>query len=164
MIDCKDGKNYVDELRDGQSCKFDHVALFADTQCTSANAYGFRTDKPCILLKLNKIISWLPASNTSSVLIKCTGESSADKDNLKQVTYHSGDGKSNNEQGEISGKYFPFFGQKDYRAPFVFAQFDIAANTLVNVECRAYADNIDNQDRLNRRGMTKFSLFVSNKK
>lgn len=54
--------------------------------------------------------------------------------------------------------------QKSYRAPFIFAQFDIPANTLVNIECKAFAKNIDNADRLNRRGMTKFSILVSNKK
>jgi hypothetical protein len=33
---------------------------------------------------------------------------------------------------------------------------------MVNVECRAFADNIDYEKR-NRRGLTKFSLFVDNK-
>jgi hypothetical protein len=59
-------------------------------------------------------------------------------------------------------KYYPFMGSKAYRAPFVFATFDVAPNTLVNIECRAFdAGNIDNTDRLNRRGMTKFSVFVA---
>ena len=38
--------------------------------------------------------------------------------------------------------------------------FDVTPNTLVNIECKAFADNIDNSDRLNRRGQTKFSLYI----
>lgn len=93
--------------------------------------------------------------------IKCSGEFSADKDNFRGATYYSPDKITTKESGSLDEKYFPYMNQPSYRAPFVFAQFDIPANTLVNIECRAYdLDNIDNTDRLNRRGMTKFSLYV----
>ena len=35
-------------------------------------------------------------------------------------------------------------------------------NTVVNIECRAFADNIEYEKR-DRRGLTKFSLFIEKK-
>lgn len=108
---------------------------------------------------MNKIYTWTPEGN-NGVSIKCAGETSADKDNLKGVVYHSVDDVNNKVEGILDKKFFPFYGQKTYRAPFVWVQFDIPSNTLVNIECKAYANNIDNSDRMNRRGQTKFALFI----
>lgn len=157
---CESGHTFIEELQNGKSCEFDYKKIFESTDCTEDKGYGFKTDKPCILIKLNKIISWTPAN--ASVEIRCEGETSVDKDNIKKVFYHSEGSLNNNEHGSIDAKYFPFFAQKSYRSPFIWVQFDISPNTLVNIECKAYAANIDNSDRLNRRGQTKFSLFVSN--
>jgi len=165
VIPCGSGDNNKD-LESGRSCQYNFKTIFAETQCTEANHYGFGSNKPCILLKLNKIVSWTPQlnENVSHVEIRCLGETSADKDNLKGVTYHSEGLLNNKEHGMIHKKYFPFYAQKSYRSPIVFAQFDIPANTMVNIECKAYANNIDNDDRMNRRGMTKFTLFSSEQK
>lgn len=116
------------------------------------------------MIKLNKIVTWKPEVNGTApgVLIKCEGEFSADKDNVNGVTYHSENYLNNKDHGVISSKYFPFNAQKDYQAPFVWVQFDLKANTLVNILCKAEANNIDNTDKLNRRGQTKFSLYVRN--
>lgn len=146
---------------DGKACIFDYEEEFKSTVCNKAQNYGFNTNLPCVLIKLNKIFSWKP-EGPNGVIIKCKGETSADQDNLKKVTYHSIGDHENNKFGSLDKKFFPYYGQKAYRAPFIWAQFDVSPNTLVNIECNAYADNIDN-DRLNRRGQTKFALFISNK-
>jgi len=83
---------------------------------------------------------------------------------VRAVTYYS-EGVSaagSNVEGLISRKYFPYYVQKNYQAPFVWVQFDVTPNTLVNIECRALANNIE-QERQNKRGMTKFTLFIKNK-
>jgi len=160
VIKCESGRSFDEELRNGKSCQYKHNEIFESTDCTESNSFGFKTHRPCILLKLNKIISWKPAND--SVEIRCQGETSVDSDNIVGITYHSEGNLNNKEHGLLDSKYFPFFAQKSYRAPFVWAQFDLKPNTLVNIECKAYAANIDNSDRLNRRGQTKFSLFVSN--
>lgn len=160
VIECADGQTYVDELKKGKSCKFNPSEAFQSTDCTKEKDYGFKTNRPCILVKVNKIIDWTPVSAKGGIEIRCEGETSADKDNLRGVTYHVEGNLNANNYTLISSKYYPFFAQKSYRAPFVWAQFDISPNTLVNIECKAYAENIDNSDRLNRRGQTKFSLFV----
>ena len=160
VIQCQDGQDYTNQFNEGKACSFDFNEIFKSHDCHSSKDYGFKTNKPCVLLKLNKIISWKP-HNTNNVTIKCAGETSADKDNLKSVLYHSDNGEVSSEHATLNAKYFPFMGQKAYHAPFVYAQFDVAKDTLVNIECKAYAPNIDNSDRLNRRGMTKFSVFVA---
>lgn len=169
-IDCASNKTYDDEFKQGKSCRFDYKKIFKDTECTLDKDFGFRTPNPCILLKLNKIVSWKPQTgNNSYVRIKCAGESIFDQDNIKKITYYSEDHatpKTAVDEGRISNKYFPFWAnnQPSYRAPFIFAVFDVTPNTLINIECKAYADNIDNSDRLNRRGQTKFTLFVEKSK
>jgi len=164
VIACKDGETYPSDLKNGKSCSYDYKTIFKNTPCTEEKKFGYDTNKPCVLLKLNKIISWTPLVNNGSIRIMCEGETSVDKDNLKGVTYHSEGHLDNKEAGYIDAKYFPFFAQNTYRAPIVFAQFDIKENTFVNVECKAFAENIDNKDRLNRRGQTKFGLFIEAKK
>lgn len=165
VIKCVDGLTYDTELEKGRSCEFDSKTLFKDTDCTEENSFGYKTHRPCVLIKLNKIISWTPvnAAKSNGVEIRCAGESSADRDNLKNVTFHSASALNSVGSGFIDRKFFPFFAQKTYRQPFLWAQFDIPSNTMVNIECKAYAENIDNSDRLNRRGLTRFSLYVTNK-
>lgn len=82
-----------------------------------------------------------------------------DIDNIKEIEYYSS--LSSTKVGGIDFKYYPYTNQPNYISPLVFVHFkSISPNTLINVECKAYAGNIDNVDRLNQRGMTKFSLFV----
>jgi sodium/potassium-transporting ATPase subunit beta len=164
VFECVSNHNYETEMQNGRSCEFDYKKIFKDTDCSDDKNYGFSSNKPCVLVKLNKIISWqpVPSNETNGVIIKCEGETSVDKDNIKSVTYYSEGRLNDNKHGLLDSKYFPFFSQKSYRAPFIFVQFDLTPNTLVNVECKAYAENIENDDRLNRRGQTKFSLYISN--
>lgn len=161
-MDCKANTSYESQLVSGKACSFDYEEEFKSTTCNKAKDYGYTTNQPCVLIKLNKIFSWTP-EGPNGVRIKCQGETSSDQDNLKQITYHSIGDIDNKEFGNLDKKFFPFYGQKTYRSPFVWVQFDVSPNTLVNIECKAYADNIDNEDRLNRRGQTKFALFISNK-
>lgn len=133
LLPCADGSLYTEDLKADKSCRFEYKKIFETTDCTVDKNYGFQTNKACILLKLNKIISWNPTfeggNKNGSVEIKCTGEvnfhiflinkikklilkinskTSADKDNLKGITYHSEGKLSNQEAGHIDAKYFPY--------------------------------------------------------
>jgi hypothetical protein len=74
VIDCADGQSYADDLKKGKSCKFNPTEAFQSTDCTKENEYGFKTNRPCILIKVNKIIDWTPVSNKGGIEIKCEGE------------------------------------------------------------------------------------------
>ncbi|GIY56062.1 hypothetical protein CEXT_768131 [Caerostris extrusa] len=136
--------------------------------CSIARQFGFPEGKPCILVKLNRIFDWIPVSYDSEpadltpllkeefdkdkVYITCTGENSADKDNIGEVEYRPSQG--------IPFMYFPFTNQEGYMSPFVFVQFShINRGVLVNVECRAWSKNI-NFDRGDRLGSVHFELLV----
>jgi sodium/potassium-transporting ATPase subunit beta len=72
VIKCESGRSFDEELKNGKSCQFKHKEIFDGTDCTEDNSFGFKTHRPCILIKLNKIISWKPAND--SVIIRCNGE------------------------------------------------------------------------------------------
>lgn len=93
----------------GKYCRFDYANIFKETNCTRDKKFSYDTNRPCILIKLNKIISWNPnlEAGKSGIEIVCEGEHSADRDNLKKVTFHS-DSAINSDTGVIDKKYFPF--------------------------------------------------------
>jgi len=158
---------------DDQTATPDKVCHFPiisgiDNICSPERSFGYPEGKPCVLIKLNRIYDWKPEPydeppetlvknlkedfDKTQVYITCTGENSADRDNIGEVHYYPSQG--------IAAKYFPFTNQKTYVSPFVFAQFnEITRGVLVNVECRAWAKNI-HFDRGDRLGSVHFELLV----
>lgn len=163
LINCETNQTYMDEFNQGKSCEFDYEKIFESTNCTAANSFGYESSTPCVLIKLNRIVSWEPETSNTYISIQCAGENAFDQDSVKKIIYHSENSLNNLVEGKLDKKYFPFMAQKNYQTPFVWAQFEVEPNTLINIECKAYANNIDNTDRLNRRGLTRFSLYVRNK-
>lgn len=165
--------NIIQPCTTDQTTTEDLVCYFSipsglNQSCSSERQFGYPEGKPCVLIKLNRIYGWKPISydqapeqltkmlkapfESGLVYITCTGENSADKDNIGEVKYFPSQG--------INFKYFPFLNQKIYMSPFVFVQFaNINRGVLVNVECRAWADNIK-FDRGDRLGSVHFELLV----
>lgn len=164
VIKCEDGKDYKSEFEKGKACEYDYKKVFEGSGCGMEDKFGYNTNKPCVMVKLNKIYSWEPVFENSEdenkVRIVCAGETSVDVDNIHSIVYNSENNLNNTIAGFIDSKYYPFMSQPSYRQPFVMAQFDITPNMLVNVLCKGYAANIDNEDRRMQRGMTKFSLYI----
>lgn len=166
------GGNTIDCRRD-QTTTPEKVCYFPfgkgqEEICSSERQYGYPEGKPCVLIKLNRIYNWEPVSYTEApqilldqlkdpfeqnlVYVTCAGENSADRDNIGEVNYYPNQG--------IAFNYFPFTNQKGYVSPFVFVQFnEINRGVLVNVECRAWAKNI-NFDRGDRLGSVHFEMLV----
>lgn len=163
IIHCSSEQNATPE----KVCYFP-IQTGQDHICSSERKYGYPEGKPCVLIKLNRIYNWEPVGYSeppeklelqlkepfeqNMVYITCSGENSADRDNIGDVNYYP-------KQG-IPFNYFPFTNQQSYVSPFVFAQFEnINRGVLVNVECRAWAKNI-NYDRGDRLGSVHFELLV----
>lgn len=72
-IDCKDGEDYQDKLKSGIACNFEYDNIFEKTPCSEENEYGYNSNKPCVLIKLNKLIDFIPKiqSNSTGIEIKC---------------------------------------------------------------------------------------------
>ncbi|KAH9512816.1 Sodium/potassium-transporting ATPase subunit beta-2 [Bulinus truncatus] len=118
------------------ACQFNYSALTA--QCNEANDFGMAENKPCVLLKLNKIYGWIPevwkkdeaasanlpesiknSYSDDRIWIDCHGENPADVDNLgepKDIQYFP-------QQG-FPLAFYPYKKQKDYRSPLVFVKFN----------------------------------------
>ena len=73
VMECANGQSYENDLRGGKSCKFDHKDLFKSSGCTEDKQYGYDTPNPCVLIKLNKMIDFVPtdANGTKVIQIKC---------------------------------------------------------------------------------------------
>src|SRR5690349_8069755 len=105
--------------------------------------FGFDVGKPCIFLKLNKIMNWHPefyktldelpeampeslknhiktSKDLNVVWVSCEGDRDIDKENLgREIAYNA----LSSEQG-FHERHFPFTNQPDYKQPFVVVKFN----------------------------------------
>ncbi|CAF1253878.1 unnamed protein product, partial [Rotaria sordida] len=148
--------------------------------CILQNQYGFSNGKPCILVKMNKIVGFIPKpgylledehafksakcrSKSNAIAIHCYGEYPVDADNIKNITYISENDHDNN-CGSLETKWFPYEGKKErqdvYQAPYIWVQFnEVKPNVLINVMCRIFGGNI-NFDRKSSRALTRFQIYI----
>jgi len=148
-------------------------------ECRNETNYGFRLGKPCILVKMNKVVGFQPKPGcqpeekesyrnacdhkTNAIAVHCYGEYHADADNIGPLNYISEYGM-NYRCGSLDTKWFPYKGKRDrrdvYQAPYIWVQFlRPKPNVLINVICRIYGQNID-FDRKTGRALTRFQLYV----
>ena len=75
IINCEDGVNNEEKLRKGSVCNFEYDEIFEDTPCVEEKEFGYNSNKPCVLIKLNKMIDFVPITNGSdSIEITCYGD------------------------------------------------------------------------------------------
>ncbi|CAF0988980.1 unnamed protein product [Rotaria sordida] len=150
--------------------------------CTNATQYGFAKGKPCVLVKMNKIVGFKPkpgapdgekksyisicktnSTAASAVYVHCYGEYPADEDNIGNITYISENGRDT-KCGALETSWFPYEGkinrEDKYQAPYIWVQFNSPSpNILINVVCRVYGQNID-FDKKTGRAITRFQIYV----
>jgi sodium/potassium-transporting ATPase subunit beta len=93
------------------------------------------------------------------VYFSCEGENVGDKENMPiaKIGYEP-------VTQMIPGYFYPYLQQDNYRAPFLFVNFDIpkfSYHVLINIECRAWAKNV-HYDKTARLGSVHFELLVDN--
>jgi len=164
----------------GEVCDFS-LSSFG-THCSSANSWGYPEGKPCVLLKLNKMMNWEPEvyetmkevedskmpkslkthiqsetklnNGTVPAMIwtSCIGKYDPDADEMGPIEYIP-------KQG-FQKMYFPYANTHGYRAPLVAVMFKNPRHgVVVNIECRAWAKNIE-QNRGKRFGLIDFELLI----
>jgi sodium/potassium-transporting ATPase subunit beta len=176
--------NYYDVSAKGFKCGKDKTCKFIASAklgpCGSGN-FGYDKGKPCVILKLNKIIglvpTWfndtnnlppdvvlppklkthidtkVPKSRRNQVWLDCDGENPADKERMGPIKYYPPD------RG-FPEEYFPYTNQANYQSPLVAVQFlEPPKGQLLHIECRAWAANIG-YDRMQRVGKAHFELMV----
>uniref|UniRef100_A0A8D9EUU1 Sodium/potassium-transporting ATPase subunit beta-2 n=1 Tax=Cacopsylla melanoneura TaxID=428564 RepID=A0A8D9EUU1_9HEMI len=150
--------------------------------CSAEESYGFLKQKPCVFIKLNKIIGWKPdfyrtidelpermpldlkkhinqtalgdPLKMETVWVSCDGESPADVENIGKVEIYPRWG--------IPGYYYPYKNSEGYHSPVLAVHFtDPKLHTLINVECRAWAKNvIYKKSKKNREGSVHFEIMI----
>ncbi|XP_038642911.1 sodium/potassium-transporting ATPase subunit beta-2-like isoform X2 [Scyliorhinus canicula] len=158
---CKPGTYYLQEdsgdVRNTpkRSCQFNRTML---GQCSGLEdkTYGYNEGKPCILIKMNKIIGFLP-SEGKAPYVSCEGKTK-DNNRVHEVLYFP-------PNGTLDLIYFPYYGKKahvNYTQPLVAVKFlNITHNTDVSIECKVYGSNVKNDDERDKfAGRVVFTLNV----
>jgi len=148
--------------------------------CKPENQYGYSSGKPCVLVKMNKIVNFKPIPghqpedndafqsagcrhNPNAIPVYCYGEYPADVDNIGDIAYMS-ENFYDDRCGSLNTKWFPYMGKNErrnvYQAPYVWVQFrNPKPNVLINVICRVFAENIY-FDRKASRALTRFQIYI----
>ncbi|XP_045122568.1 sodium/potassium-transporting ATPase subunit beta-like [Portunus trituberculatus] len=146
-----------EEVPAGSLCDFD--ILNVNTSCSKENDWGYSTNSPCLLLKLNRMFSWTPEPHhyldeLPEGLQQHLNSSVADPHMVVKkyvwVWCESDDVKIEQLSPGIPVNFFPFFNQEGYISPFVFVRIqNLPIDQKVKVRCRAWANNIEH--RINKR-------------
>ncbi|XP_018589166.1 sodium/potassium-transporting ATPase subunit beta-2a [Scleropages formosus] len=140
-----------------RSCQFNRTML---EECSGIvdRYYGYRDGKPCILIKLNRVIGMFPGKNGVSPYVTC-GAKKEDRDKIGELMYYP-------PNGTFNLMYFPYYGKKaqvNYTQPLVAVKFaNVTLDTDVNVECKINSNAIKTQsDRDKFAGRVAFKLRIN---
>ncbi|MCJ8747772.1 hypothetical protein PDJAM_G00157280 [Pangasius djambal] len=136
--------------------------------------FGFSEGRPCLIVKLNRIVNFIPKPPQSNesipeeakskvqpnvIPLHCTSKKKEDEDLLGQVAYY-GIG------GGFPLQYYPYYGKllhPHYLQPLVAIQFvNITMNQEIRVECKVYGENILYSDKDRYQGRFEVKIKINN--
>ncbi|KAG0416030.1 hypothetical protein HPB47_006781 [Ixodes persulcatus] len=141
---------------ENKTCVFSLESIASN--CSAANNFGYDLGQPCILLKLNRTLGWVPEPYEDGslpaklpkyiqdnydpryVYISCEGENPADKENVGPLVL------------------LPEPRHTELLLP-VQEHARIPRGVIINVECKAWAKNI-HHDQQGRVGSVHFELLI----
>ncbi|XP_057712995.1 sodium/potassium-transporting ATPase subunit beta-3a [Corythoichthys intestinalis] len=152
-LECPQGEHFVqDEEAEKKVCRFKRGYLSLCSGLSDTN-FGYSEGKPCVLLKLNRIIGLKPLGDP---YVNCTVK----KDNPVQMQYFP-------RKGRIDKMYFPYYGKKahvNYVQPLVAVKLLLTKddyNKELSVECRVEGSNLRNNDERDKfLGRVTFRIKV----
>ncbi|XP_029597022.1 potassium-transporting ATPase subunit beta-like [Salmo trutta] len=122
------------------SCRFTQSML---GRCSGLDepTFGYNGTMPCVIIKMNRIINFLPNNGTGMAPhLNCTILSG--HDNIDMIEYFP-------TNGTFDLSYFPYYGklaQPTYVNPLVAVKFHLVKEREAKIQCRVVAHNIAYQD------------------
>ncbi|KAG7326410.1 hypothetical protein KOW79_009811 [Hemibagrus wyckioides] len=159
------------ETGERKACRFKRTWL-GSCSGLEDGSFGFKDGKPCLIVKLNRIVNFRPRppkSNSSLpvaaggvlpqhlIPIYCSSKKEEDTDKIKEIKYFGlGQG--------YPLQYYPYYGKllhPHYLQPLVGIQFtNITHNEELRVECKVYGENIDYSDKDRYQGRFDLKIMV----
>ncbi|KAL3043017.1 hypothetical protein OYC64_020852 [Pagothenia borchgrevinki] len=149
-----------------RSCQFNRTIL-EDCSGITDRHYGYRDGKPCIIIKLNRVIGMLPGKDGQAPFVTCGPKRyKIGKNEWKEDTEKIGELQYFPPNGTFNLMYYPYYGKKaqvNYSQPLVAVKFlNITTNEDVNIECRINANNIPTgSERDKWAGRVSFKLRIN---
>ncbi|KAL7891215.1 hypothetical protein AOLI_G00006910 [Acnodon oligacanthus] len=154
-----------------KACRF-KKALLGACSGIEDNTFGFKDGKPCLIVKLNRIVNFRPrppASNASLpaaaqgylqpnlIPIYCTNKKEEDAGKIGEIKYFGlGNG--------FPLQYYPYYGKllhPQYLQPLVGIQFiNVTLNEELRIECKVYGENIDYSEKDRYQGRFDLKLLI----
>ncbi|MGH0155652.1 UNVERIFIED_CONTAM: hypothetical protein FKN15_029295 [Acipenser sinensis] len=154
-------------------CRF-HREWLGNCSGLQDRTYGYSEGKPCFIVKINRIVSYVPQPPQTNdsipseahervqpnlIPIHCAAKKEEDKDKLGQVNYF---GMANT--GGFPLQYYPYYGkllQPQYLQPLVAVQFtNLTVGSELRIECKAYGENIKYSDKDRYQGRFEVKILV----
>ncbi|XP_026563237.1 potassium-transporting ATPase subunit beta [Pseudonaja textilis] len=136
------------------SCKFTRDMLENCSGLTDTK-FGFPEGRPCLIIKMNRIINFLPGNGTAPK-VNCT----TTDDSSFEVAYYPAN-------GTFSLHYFPYYGlkaQPSYTNPLVAVKLlNFTYNKILHIVCRVVGVGItSNNPHDPYEGKVEFKLRIQN--
>lgn len=139
--DCTTGKYFIQKSFSAPNhtkwaCAFTQSMLGA---CSGIEdpTFGYNCTMPCVIIKMNRIIDFLPTNSSSSPpYVNCTILSG--KENVDKIEYFP-------TNGTMDPSYFPYYGklaQPTYVNPLVAVRFSLVGEKQAKVQCRVVSEKI----------------------
>ncbi|KAG7502651.1 sodium/potassium-transporting ATPase subunit beta-233-like [Solea senegalensis] len=154
-----------------KACRFPRT-LLGPCSGLEDTEFGFKEGKPCVIVKLNRIVNFFPRAPSTNdsipeeaqpkvqpnlIPIYCTNKREEDAGKIGEIKYYGiGEG--------FPLQYYPYYGKllhPQYLQPLVALQFtNLTRNMELRIECKVFGDNIDysEKDRYQGRFDIKFQV------
>ncbi|XP_056394654.1 protein ATP1B4 [Hyla sarda] len=145
-VECTPGEYFLqegEEHEERKACQFRRSML---KNCSGIEdpSFGFSHGKPCILLKMNRILGFKAGSGTP-ITVSCETYKAADGD-LGEVKFYP--------VNYFDLMYFPYYGKLrhvNYTSPLVALQFtELPLNRDITIQCKINGQDIINDHKTDR--------------
>lgn len=167
----KERGEYNNERGERKVCRF-RLDWLGNCSGLQDDSYGYKDGKPCIIIKLNRVLGFKPKPPKNESLdapmlkyspyvlpVQCYGKRDEDKEKMGSIEYYG--------LGGFAGfplQYYPYYGkllQPRYLQPLLAVQFtNLTVGSEVRIECKAFGENIgySEKDRFQGRFDVKIEV------